>query len=1273
VKPVWVISWRRRLANWLRQRLWWFAAGGMLLLAVWVVLAKQLLTMLPAWRGDLETVIEARIQTPLEIGVLTGHMSGLSPVFVLEDVRLPGNDPELPGLTLERVELTVDVLASLLQRTLRARAVLVRGLEVRMYVDEDGRISLHGIDALGSQSASPEPPLQQLLKILYRQNRIQVEQVRGTLTIAGVPTLEIADISMAMVSSGTRHRLALQARTGADEASIDLRLDMRGDAYQRGDINGRGYLRITLKGAEPWLLPHWPLALKPEQISGAAEGWLVIRGGEVQQGSLRTRMDGLALSGGPFAERWVLTRLEADAALTAVGEGYQLELARFVLADADNRWRPGAMTLGWNVAGHQDWQVALHDVDLAPFTSLLLRLPWRDDHPLLSLSARLEALQPSGTLRRFSLRGVGRELTTLSSRFEDVSVQSDGRLPGVSGLSGWLSGSGERGYARIDSPTLTMQLPAQFDQPLSAAARGVLRWDYDGELLDVRTGWLKVSNDDARAQLLAGLRWQREQVPQLTLMAALTDGRAATAAQYIPVKKLSPAAASWLQNAFVNGEVTLGQFLHEGPVAIDPARQQDRTLQMQYIGQDFTLRFLPDWPLVTDLNARVLIDGRDISGREVSATLMGSQVRQGAVDIPARLDHEVVRLIISGTLDGPAEAIGTLLQGTPLAAQMPAELADWRVAGGRYQGAVLLHWPLGDDPAGATVRALGRVEQVGLSSEVRGLNIGGLTGDFSFDLNEGMVLPAFQASLFDQPVAGRIDTGAGRTRISWQGRADIARVRDWLALDWLKPASGEFEYVSELALPWRQEGPLTLRAESTLTPLRVDLPAPFGKSAGSPAPFRLELTSTETGPDLSLRYHNWLSARVLLEDGRLHAGRIRLGGGAALRPALDGLTIEGKLPALALADWGDVLAVGGGAGGDWPFVDLTVGKLDLYGFPVADVRLNGTPQDAGWRLQVEAPVLAGTLDVPAGYQQRGDQPMVLVVDRAVLERAPGSDDGTLSPQRIPVMDVQLRALTLNNEDMGRWQFALRPMTSGIVIEELDAAWRNTTIRGRIEWTGTEANQRSHFVGSLASNSLMRTLRRWEMEPFIDSEEARAVLDIRWDGAPTGLDYLKLQGQASVAIGPGRFPKTDSKTSALRVLGVFNVATVSRRLRLDFSDLYKKGLSFEEISGDFTLDGSLVGTSNLQIKSPSAELRLRGEMDIEAQTLDHYMEVTLPVSSNLYVGCLAGPAACAGIFVVERLWGDRLEKMTSLGYRVTGSWDEPKVEEAHSGSERRERP
>jgi len=474
VKPVRVISWRRHSADWLRRRLWWFAAGGVLLLAVWVVLAKQLLAMLPAWRGDLETLVEARIQTPLEIGQLSGHMSGLSPVFVFEDVRLPGVDPARPGLSIERVELTVDVLPSLVRRTLRARSLLIRGIEVRINVDEQGRVSLDGIEGLGSQTASARPPLESLLAILYRQKRIQIEKVHGTLVMAGMPELEVADISMAMLSSGERHRLALVARTAADEIDLDVRLDLRGDAFQRSDINARGYVSLALNGVEPWLLPHWPFDLQPEQLTGKVKGWFSIRRGAIREGALRSRLDGLTLTGGPFAQPWSFTRLEADALLESVNDGYQLEVGRLLLADQHSSWQPGAVTLGWNVEGRKDWQVAFHDVELAPFTSLLLRMPWRDDHQWLSLSARLEALQPTGMLRRLSLRGVERSLGTVSTRFENVSLQAEDRRPGVSGLSGWVNGSAEGGFGRLDSPVLSLNMPAQFRQPLTGVGGGML-------------------------------------------------------------------------------------------------------------------------------------------------------------------------------------------------------------------------------------------------------------------------------------------------------------------------------------------------------------------------------------------------------------------------------------------------------------------------------------------------------------------------------------------------------------------------------------------------------------------------------------------------------------------------------------------------------------------------------------------------------------------------------------------------------------------------------
>ena len=129
-----------------------------------------------------------------------------------------------------------------------------------------------------------------------------------------------------------------------------------------------------------------------------------------------------------------------------------------------------------------------------------------------------------------------------------------------------------------------------------------------------------------------------------------------------------------------------------------------------------------------------------------------------------------------------------------------------------------------------------------------------------------------------------------------------------------------------------------------------------------------------------------------------------------------------------------------------------------------------------------------------------------------------------------------------------------------------------------------------------------------------------------------------------------------------MLGVLNLGTIQRRLRLNFADLYKKGLSCDSITGDFRLEGPLVSTSNLEIRSPSALFDVKGQINLQKETLDHQMEVTLPLSSSLYAGCLAGPAACAGIFVVDRIWGDKLDRTATLEYAVTGTWANPKVTE-----------
>ena len=126
------------------------------------------------------------------------------------------------------------------------------------------------------------------------------------------------------------------------------------------------------------------------------------------------------------------------------------------------------------------------------------------------------------------------------------------------------------------------------------------------------------------------------------------------------------------------------------------------------------------------------------------------------------------------------------------------------------------------------------------------------------------------------------------------------------------------------------------------------------------------------------------------------------------------------------------------------------------------------------------------------------------------------------------------------------------------------------IQGTVDWTEENGNQYTRFNGSLASENLGRSLSAWGLPEMIESDDANAKVSLGWPQWPLAPDYLALDGQARVDIGECRIPDTDTKTSFLRLLGVLNLGTIQRRLRLDFSDLYKKGLSCDSISGDFAM-------------------------------------------------------------------------------------------------------
>lgn len=1279
--------WGARCIDILHGRLWWLVAVPVLLLAAYVVVARQLMLLVPDYRQDLERLVEQRFGVAIHVDRLSGHMDGLTPRFKLQGLTLPAEKGD-SALKINKVMVSVSVLPTLLHRQPYLSELRIDGIDVQLVRDADGHVHLRGLEALRDRSR--QGSLADALHALYRQKRIVIQNARFSLDWPGLPPLAASSLTLELVNSSHHHSLAVRVQARDRPFSVDARLSVEGDPVRWRQLNARGYLDVSGKRLQEWLPQQrqWPLDVS--ELDGRVRLWGRIDHGRPRAGTVRLAAPKAVLTDGH--KQWPLSNLNLDAAVRrGQNGGGRIAVSSVHVTTPAGALAPGPVALRWRHHGEQwQWQFYGEDLALHSLSRQFLQWPFFLPKGAAALRDRVREQAPRGVLGKVYLSGTDGDIGALQARFAGLASQAHDKTPGVSGLSGWLAATPDGGVATISGEPLQLTLPGLYDHPLSMTLRqGPLRWYKAGGHWRLQSGVLAAHNSDARGvalfQVDAG---EGIDIPELRLLADIRHGNGARAAHYIPLVRLPVKLSTWLAQAFRGGVLDHGQFLYRGPVHIDPARQQDRTFQMRFQGHDISLSFLPGWPLATGVRADVLIDGRRLIGSASRGTLFNSDLSDVSVTIPEVADRSLSHIVIDGQVNGPAADLDQLFHDTPLQAHLPDELLNWRFQGGRVAGHLTLDMPLVKDSGRQRrVTVNGSAENVELLNQSRRLQVTNLTAPVTFDLQKGINLNSLEADILGGHFGGSWNTDNSGSHLRLNGSVPVDKLRGWLGFDWLRPVSGTLPLDLTVNLPWHG-APFSLQGNSSLKGVKVAAPAPLGKAAAETRPSQLTLSKAGANGDLDFRYGH--VGRGHLSLGQPLTGGLRFGPGAPPPAPPRGLDIEGRVGQLDAARWLDFITgllparpapakadAQSAAHRVAPLlhrVELRVGRLDLFGLNLNQARFFAAPGYQDWSLGLNSPSVAGTLSLPAGYRARGETPLTLNISRLHLpkgmlgERAGrGSQGGAdkappIMPDKVPIMNVEVKDLRIGDETLGNWAGRLRPRADGVSVTDLRGQWRHVSVQGRLDWTGNDSGQQSHFTGSLDSSKLGDAFKAWGLPVLLETKDAHAKADLSWNNWPLKPDYTDLHGTTKVDIGECRIPDTDSKTSGLRLLGVFNVGTLQRRLRLDFSDLYKKGLSCDSIKGDLQFDGPTLSTSNLEIQSPSAAFSIKGHANLARQTLDQQVEMTLPISSNLYAGCIAGPAVCAGIFVVERIWGDKLDKTTTMTYQVSGPWKDPKVKE-----------
>jgi uncharacterized protein YhdP len=241
------------------------------------------------------------------------------------------------------------------------------------------------------------------------------------------------------------------------------------------------------------------------------------------------------------------------------------------------------------------------------------------------------------------------------------------------------------------------------------------------------------------------------------------------------------------------------------------------------------------------------------------------------------------------------------------------------------------------------------------------------------------------------------------------------------------------------------------------------------------------------------------------------------------------------------------------------------------------------------------------------------------------------------------------------------------VASGVRVTKLATTSPAFTAEGSGQWLLTDFGHQSQLDFTLHSTDVAATLTALAFESSLAATEAQVVASVSWPGPPGPRFKEQLTGDVQIKVGKGQL--TSVQPGAGRMFGLLSVAALPRRLSLDFRDVFEKGLAFDEIHGDFTLDGGNAYTNNLALEGPAADVGIVGRTGLVTRDYDQTAVVYANVGSSLPVaGALAaGPAVGAALLLFSEIFKKPLKAMSSTHYRITGSWDEPVVERVNAAA------
>ncbi len=1246
----------------------YLAAGVVILLAVAVGLFRLFLPRLPEYQDEIKAWASAAIGMQVNFSGMDARWGLSGPQLEFYDAELTRGAPLSRVIAAEQVSIGVAFTRLVADRALVVNRVVIRNTDVEVRQLPNGEWWIQGI-------ALKDLPIEHpgtgggLGDI-----EVIAEEVALTLILPSDEQPKAFEISRLTVRS-EEQRLTLDGMVALPD-SLGRQLRIGATQLLDGNRNGGGWdvkldaRELNLEGVAA-LGPSrsWPLSSGSGDVD-ASFAWI---GGQMRSASAEFSLDQVSI--GAREQFAMAGRLEyhRDA------DGWLAVADDFQISTASGSWPESSLKLETSI--DRDGSIVMLDArgDYLNLADLQLFAPLLADEQ----QDLLNGLEPDGLVR--NLVATISDIHTDSPRYaisadlEDAGIAVYDDRPGVRGFTGRLRADWSGGRLEIRSRDMVVDLASHLTEPVSIdSASGTVIWRRSGDRVTVLSDNIVLSNADLDSQSNVQLILDEGEPPVIDLVSRWSITDIGSAKRFIPGQLMHQNLYDWFQSALVSGSIPSGTTRLYGPLDKFPFDGGEGRFLLEANVRDTTFQFLPDWPAAEIIDMDVVLDNTRLYTERNRSINRGREVVDAKVEID---DLRKPVLTIDSYSTGSLESLHSYVQSSPVAKVFGGHLRRVRVSGDAALNLDLMV-PI-TDWKNFTITA--RIAAKEGSLQVEGFDppVTGLNGVVTID-RESVTSEALGGTFLGRPVQIEVDDAPGdlpeyQVIARARGSIDAQGLTEGLGLPVTGLVSGETDYVVDLLFPRggnEPPAPFTVRVNSELVGLEVDLPDPFLKPAAESARLSGDIVFMPGGQRIVSRGEadggvSWDIA--FARDGDawdFERGTLALGGAELAAAETRGLHIRGNAESVRLDEWlrlsrGDEQRTG--TADRIRSIDVNVDSLRLFGQHLQDHRVRVDRSARDWLVQFEGEQVTGSVFVP--YDFGSDRAVVLDMERLILpgddaNQSDTADRGQIDPRTLPPITLKAAEFGLGKRFLGAMETQLVRTDEGLVAESFVARDASFEIAGNARWVADAADPsgyRSHLMATLKSTDVKATMQRLDYAPGIVSDDMTLLFDVSWSGGPRTDVFESLDGDVQVRFGAGQLDEIEP--GAGRLFGLMSIVALPRRLSLDFTDVFDKGFGFDELDGTFRIVDGEAYTCNLSLEGPAANIAIIGRTSLAEREYEQSAVVAANFGNTLPVvgAVVAGPQVAAALLIFSQIFKKPLQEVGQVYYVIDGPWDDPVIE------------